>query len=255
MRKKINKYTWEKMWQQCGEMRKNKVQEATLRGKGYYPLESFGSYFFRFKPDIADQFLGNTGGDDHEVARYTAQSGSNYEVSYLYTHPELIYKFTEMNLGVTNKKLGIQNIKKNQEEGRARLNDIVEQVTLRKQKEKEEKLKLQEQQIKAAEEEKLLKEKELREQEEELRKEELKKKRIQEEREIELRRQDEEQERIKEENRRLKEWEDKFDKEHRAKEEELIRKFYNNELTSQNHQENHEDLDLEANNNNEEKNK
>ncbi|MEN8746507.1 MAG: peptidoglycan-binding protein, partial [Polaribacter sp.] len=140
---KINKYTWEKMWQQCGEMRKNKVQEATLRGKGYYPLESFGSYFFRFKPDIADQFLGNTGGDDHEVARYTAQSGSNYEVSYLYTHPELIYKFTEMNLGVTNKKLGIQNIKKNQEEGRARLNDIVEKVTLRKQKAKEEKLKIE----------------------------------------------------------------------------------------------------------------
>ena len=140
---KINKYTWEKMWQQCGEMRKNKVQEATLRGKGYYPLESFGSYFFRFKPDIAGQFLGNTGGDDHEVARYTAQSGSNYEVSYLYTHPQLIYKFTEMNLGVTNKKLGIQNIKKNQEEGRARLNDIVEKVTLRKQKEKEEKLKIE----------------------------------------------------------------------------------------------------------------
>jgi len=140
---KINKYTWEKMWQQCGEMRKNKVQEATLRGKGYYPLESFGSYFFRFKPDIAGQFLGNIGGDDHEVARYTAQSGSNYEVSYLYTHPQLIYKFTEMNLGVTNKKLGIQNIKKNQEEGRARLNDIVEKVTLRKQKEKEEKLKIE----------------------------------------------------------------------------------------------------------------
>jgi hypothetical protein len=44
---------------------------------------------------------------------------------------------------VTNKKLGIQNIKKNQEVGRARLNDIVEQVTLRKQKEKEEKLKIE----------------------------------------------------------------------------------------------------------------
>ena len=58
-----------------------------------------------------------------------------------------------------------------------------------------------------------------------------------------MRRQDEEQERIKEENRRIKEWEDKFDKEHRAKEEELIRKFYNNESTSQNDQETKENLD------------
>jgi hypothetical protein len=87
--------------------------------------------------------LGNTGGEDHEVSRYTAQSGSNYEVSYLYTHPELIYKFTEMNLGVKKKKLDIQNIKKDQEVGRARLNEIVEKVTLRKQKAKEEKLKIE----------------------------------------------------------------------------------------------------------------
>ena len=58
-----------------------------------------------------------------------------------------------------------------------------------------------------------------------------------------MRRQDEEQERIKEENRRIKEWEDKFDKEHRAKEEELIRKFYNNESTSQNDQETKENSD------------
>jgi len=140
---KINKYTWEKMWQQCGKMRKNKVQEATLNGKDYYPLESFGSYFFTFKSDIANQFLGNTGGEDHEVSRYTAQSGSNYEVSYLYTHPELIYKFTEMNLGVKKKKLDIQNIKKDQELGRDRLHEIVEKVTLRKQKAKEEKLKIE----------------------------------------------------------------------------------------------------------------
>lgn len=140
---KINKYTWKKMWQQCGKMRKNKVQEATLMGKDYFPLESFGSYFFTFKSDIADQFLGNTGGEDHEVSRYTAQSGSNYEVSYLYTHPELIYKFTEMNLGVKKKKLDIQNIKKDQEVGRVRLNEIVEKVTLRKQKAKEEKLKIE----------------------------------------------------------------------------------------------------------------
>ena len=124
---KINKYTWEKMWQQCGEMRKNKVQQATLWGKDTYPLESFGSYFFTFKPYIADQFLGNTGGNE-PFRRYTAQSGSNYEVSYLYTHPELIYKFTEMNLGVTNKKLDIQNIKKDQELGRDRLKEIVRKV-------------------------------------------------------------------------------------------------------------------------------
>ena len=58
-----------------------------------------------------------------------------------------------------------------------------------------------------------------------------------------MRRQDEEQERIKEENKRIKEWEDKFDKEHRAKEEELIRKFYNNESTSQNDQETKENSD------------
>ena len=85
------------MWQQCGKMRKNKVQEATLNGKDYYPLESFGSYFFTFKSDIANQFLGNTGGEDHEVSRYTAQSGSNYEVSYLYTHPESV-SYTHLTL-------------------------------------------------------------------------------------------------------------------------------------------------------------
>ena len=54
----------------------------------------------------------------HGVSRYTAQSGSNYEVSYLYTHPELIYKFTEMKFGSEQKKkLDIQNIKKDQEVG------------------------------------------------------------------------------------------------------------------------------------------
>ena len=33
--------------------------------------------------------------------------------------------------------------------------------------------------------------------------------------------------RIREENRRIKEWEDKFDQEQRIREEELIKKFYN----------------------------
>ena len=58
-----------------------------------------------------------------------------------------------------------------------------------------------------------------------------------------MKHQDEEQDRIKEENRRIREWEDKFDKEHRAKEEELIKKFYKNESTSQNDQETKENLD------------
>ncbi|MDA8779582.1 peptidoglycan-binding protein [Amylibacter sp.] len=132
---KINKYTWEDQWQSCGEMRKNRVQTASVDGIDFYPNETFGSYFFTFKPDIADQFLGNTGGDA-SFYRYTTQSGSNYEVSHLYTHPELIYKFSEINLGVTNKKLDIQNIKKDQEVGRDRLKEIVEKA-------KEEKLKIE----------------------------------------------------------------------------------------------------------------
>ena len=39
----------------------------------------------------------------------------------------------------------------------------------------------------------------------------------------------EEEERIREENRRIKEWEDKFDQEQKLKEEELIKKFYNDQ--------------------------
>ena len=39
----------------------------------------------------------------------------------------------------------------------------------------------------------------------------------------------EEEERIREENRRIKEWEDKFDREQKIKEEELIKKFYNDQ--------------------------
>ena len=42
-----------------------------------------------------------------------------------------------------------------------------------------------------------------------------------------MREKDEEEERIKEENNRIKEWEDKFDQEQRTREEELIKKFYN----------------------------
>jgi len=142
---KINKYTWEKMWQQCGKMRKNKVQQATLRGKEYYPLESFGTYFFTFKPDISDKFFENNNKDNmrHGVSRYTAQSGSNYEVSYLYRHPEIIYKVTEERLIEQKiiKEKQLQNIKKIQEEGRLRLKKNAEKLRMNRQKKEQERLK------------------------------------------------------------------------------------------------------------------
>ena len=47
-------------------------------------------------------------------------------------------------------------------------------------------------------------------------------------------------ERIEEENRRMKEWEKKFDEEQRLKEEELVRKFYSDEIPEQ---ENNQDAD------------
>ena len=43
----------------------------------------------------------------------------------------------------------------------------------------------------------------------------------------------EEEERVREENRRIKEWEDKFDQEQKKKEEELIKKFYSDQSTIQ----------------------
>ena len=87
---KINKYTWNDSWDSCGEMKKNKVQMATARyGSNYYTFESFGRYFFTFKPNIANKFF-KAKGDTRDVNRYTSQSGSNYEVSYLFTNPELI---------------------------------------------------------------------------------------------------------------------------------------------------------------------
>ena len=66
-----------------------------------------------------------------------------------------------------------------------------------------------------------------------LRKVEEKQKRIEEESQIALKQKAEEEERIREENRRIKEWEDKFDLEQKAKEEALIQKFYNNSSTEQ----------------------
>ena len=43
----------------------------------------------------------------------------------------------------------------------------------------------------------------------------------------------EEEDRIREENRRIKEWEDKFDQEQKIKEEELIKKFYNDQSSNE----------------------
>ena len=144
---KINKYTWEKSWQPCGEMRKNKIQEATLRGKEYYPLESFGSYFFTFKPDISDKFFENNNKDDmrHGAYPYTAQSGSNYEVSYLYRHPEIIYKVTEERLIEQKiiKEKQLQKIKKIQEEVRLRLKKSAEKLRMNRQKKEQERLKIE----------------------------------------------------------------------------------------------------------------
>ena len=144
---KINKYTWEKSWQPCGEMRKNKIQEATLRGKEYYPLESFGSYFFTFKPDISDKFFENNNKDDmrHGAYPYTAQSGSNYQVSYLYRHPEIIYKVTEERLIEQKiiKEKQLQKIKKIQEEVRLRLKKSAEKLRMNRQKKEQERLKIE----------------------------------------------------------------------------------------------------------------
>ena len=50
-------------------------------------------------------------------------------------------------------------------------------------------------------------------------------------------------ERIEEENRRMKEWEKKFDEEQRLKEEELVRKFYSDEISEQDNNQNGENLE------------
>ena len=64
-----------------------------------------------------------------------------------------------------------------------------------------------------------------------------------------MREKDEEEERIKEENRRIKEWEDKFDQEQRAREEELIKKFYSdNSIPSKEENEINDNEDKEEKN-------
>ena len=56
------------------------------------------------------------------------------------------------------------------------------------------------------------------------------------EKQLELKAKMEEEDRIREENRRIKEWEDKFDLEQKKKEEELIKKFYNDQSSVQNNE-------------------
>ena len=68
---------------------------------------------------------------------------------------------------------------------------------------------------------------------EEEQRENPRKRKAEEEREIALKQKTEQEERIREENRRIKEWEDKFDLEQQKKEEELIKKFYDNQSTDQ----------------------
>ena len=65
----------------------------------------------------------------------------------------------------------------------------------------------------------------------------------------------EEEERIREENRRIKEWEDKFDQEQKIKEEELIKKFYNDQSSTKINDNKAENLDNNENQNSDEENK
>ena len=98
------------------------------------------------------------------------------------------------------------------------------------------------------------KEKEERERLEALRKDEENQKRIQEEKELALKHKEEEELRIIEENRRLKEWEEKFDREQKIKEDKLIQKFYSNELSDHDSQDINLAENIEKNNIDEKKN-
>ena len=101
--------------------------------------------------------------------------------------------------------------------------------------------KLKEEEIKAAEREKILREKEELKRKEEERREEEKRKKIEEENQIALREEIENKKRIEEENMRIKEWEKKFDEEQRKKEDELIKKFYNQETDIQSNSDDNND--------------
>ena len=56
--------------------------------------------------------------------------------------------------------------------------------------------------------------------------------------------------RIDEENRRMKEWEKKFDKEQRLKEEELVKKFYSEEISEPENNQNDSNLDTKTDDDN-----
>ncbi len=80
--------------------------------------------------------------------------------------------------------------------------------------------------------------------------EEERQKRIEEENERIRLAEDAQKERIEEENRRMKEWEIKFDEEQRLKEEELVRKFYSDEIPKPENNQTDDNLETKADDNN-----
>ena len=59
-----------------------------------------------------------------------------------------------------------------------------------------------------------------------------------------------EKNRIEDENSRMKEWEKNFDEEQRLKEEELVRKFYSDEIPEQENNQDGDNLETKADNDN-----
>ena len=82
----INKHTLKKKWNGCGEDKKNKTQQATTQyGESYYPRISFAPYFEN-KNQLLDALLDY---DRLTESAYSAQSGANYEISFLAKYPEM----------------------------------------------------------------------------------------------------------------------------------------------------------------------
>ena len=80
----INKHTLKKKWNGCGEDKKNKTQQATTQyGESYYPRISFAPYFEN-KNQLLDALLDY---DRLTESAYSAQSGANYEISFLAKYP------------------------------------------------------------------------------------------------------------------------------------------------------------------------
>ena len=73
--------------------------------------------------------------------------------------------------------------------------------------------------------------------------EEERQKRIEDENERIRLAQEAQKERIEEENRRMKEWEKKFDEEQRIKEEEIVKKFYTDEIPELDNNQNEDNLE------------